>query len=242
MTWVNFNIEHWTAWTPGLTTEQDWIHWANGGSAPENTGQQPDSSFIPAIQRRRFSRLSKMALMVAHQCSNTNHEIPSVFGSRHGELTRTRKLLTDVIDQQPLSPTAFSMSVHNTASGLNSILTGNKAPSTSIAAGEATLENCFMEAYSILKQGFHKKVLVVYADEPVPDDYTQFIEHEEQPIAAAFLVSLNDPRYHLMHASQLEAPTISEMPIFSFLRFLIGHVPNYQLNAEGSQWTWRYDG
>lgn len=242
MTWVNFNIEHWTAWTPGLTTEQDWIHWANGGSLPDNTGQQPDSSFIPAIQRRRFSQLSKMALMVAHQSSDSAKGFPSVFGSRHGELTRTRKLLTDVINQQPLSPTAFSMSVHNTASGLNSILTGNRAPSNSIAAGEATLENSFIEAYGMLKHGLDDKVLVVYADEPVPEDYTSYIDHIEQPVAAAFLVSLNNPVYRLAYTSQSASSTVTEMPIFSFLRFLISHTPSYQLNAEGNQWTWHYDG
>ncbi len=236
MTVVHFNIEQWAAWAPGLDSKENWLQWAKSDALPENNDAQPDASFIPAIQRRRFSRLTKMALNVAHQCQQDNPPMLSIFGSRHGELTRTRKLLDEVIEKQPLSPIGFSMSVHNTASGLNSILTGNKRPSTSIAAGMTTLEQCFIEAYCWLKQG-HQKVLVVYADEPTPSDYQPYMEHTEVPVAAAFVVSLENPEMTLeVKAHDHGLP--KEMPILSFLRFLTLEQESYSLCAEHQQWHW----
>ena len=97
-------------------------------------------------------------------------------------------LLHSICTDDDLSPTAFSMSVHNTASGLFSIQSGNKAPSTAIAAGHDTVVAGFIEACSILAKG-QKEVLLVVTEDQVPDVYRQFSSSGEQPVAAAFILT-----------------------------------------------------
>ena len=53
--------------------------------------------------------------------------MPLVYASRHGETTRNFALLSDTAEQQPLSPTQFSLSVHNAIIGLWSIFQGDSA-------------------------------------------------------------------------------------------------------------------
>jgi hypothetical protein len=245
---ISFYIERWSAWAPGLTIIDDWQEWAQGKRDIDLDGV-PQMAFVPALQRRRLSRLTKQALTVARACDTAQEPLISVFGSRHGELQRTKKLLDDILQQQPLSPTAFSMSVHNTASGLYSILSGNQQPTTSIAAGEATLEHCFIEAFAWLNAEKCNKVLVVYADEPVPEDYKSFIQYPEHPVAAAFLVTLN--KKHSEAQLKLSANCRSvdvidslnpplAMPVLSFLKFLILKSDRYVHMAENYHWDWRY--
>ena len=61
---INFNIAAWRAWAPGLDSVADWQAWSQrpGVLAPSNAA--PDVSFLPAMQRRRLSRLARMAFSV----------------------------------------------------------------------------------------------------------------------------------------------------------------------------------
>ena len=70
-----------------------------------------------------------LSLLARHQTDS------AVFVSRHGELARSMTLLQALADGQALSPTDFSMSVHNTAAGLCSIQGKAAIPMTSLAAG-----------------------------------------------------------------------------------------------------------
>jgi hypothetical protein len=140
----------------------------------------PPVDFIPAMQRRRLSRLSRLSLAAAYSCAGSNHQLPTVFASRHGEIHRTLGLLSDLVQNEPLSPMAFSLSVHNTASGLYSIATGNTAPSTAIAAGLDTLPMAIIEAIGQLQR--HDEVMVVYAEEPLPAEYSQFASDDNSAL------------------------------------------------------------
>lgn len=127
--------------------------------------------FIPVALRRRCSPFSKVTLAVAHAALKNYQgkgSVPTVFASMHGEGEVTKGLLVDLAHQQQLSPMGFSLSVHNTASGLYSIATGNKAASTAIAAGDDTFLMGLCEALMILHQGIADHVLYVCSDEEVP--------------------------------------------------------------------------
>ena len=173
MSWLlQSSLLGWAAWTPGVSTPEEWQEWAAGTRMVADAPDSPPVDFIPAMQRRRLSRLSRLSLAAAYSCAGENHNLPTVFASRHGEIHRTLGLLNDVVQNEPLSPMAFSLSVHNTASGLYSIATGNTAPSTAIAAGLDTLPMAIIEAIGQLQR--HDEVMVVYAEEPLPADYSQF--------------------------------------------------------------------
>ncbi|HQQ73774.1 MAG TPA: beta-ketoacyl synthase chain length factor [Pseudomonadales bacterium] len=169
---ITASLLGWSAWTPGISTPEEWQAWADGTRPIAAAPDSPPVDFIPAMQRRRLSRLSRLSLAAAYSCAGEKHNLPTVFASRHGEIHRTFGLLSDLAQNEPLSPMAFSLSVHNTASGLYSIATGNTAPSTAIAAGLDTLPMALIEAIGQLQR--HEEVMVVYAEEPLPDAYKAF--------------------------------------------------------------------
>ena len=129
-------IEQWRAWAPGLDNAQAWQAWAQAPAVVPDRQEQPECASLPAMQRRRLSRLARMTMEVASPLCNDDEQLPFVFASRHGETTRTFSLLGEVADEQPLSPTQFGLSVHNSIAGQWSILRGQRGESTAIA-GEA---------------------------------------------------------------------------------------------------------
>ncbi|WP_299795067.1 beta-ketoacyl synthase chain length factor [uncultured Shewanella sp.] len=184
-----FTICSWGAWSPLYQQADDWKSWQDVQLAPSSElPSAPKLTQVPAMQRRRYSALTKMQLEVAFQC-DAPQQCRTIFSSRHGELSRTLGLLDNIVEREPLSPTAFSQSVHNTASGIYTILKGNRAASTSIAAGEETLYQALIEAYAQLKQD-PTPLLLVFGDEPVPEVYSQFTDESELPVAMGFLLTL----------------------------------------------------
>jgi hypothetical protein len=142
--------------------------------------------------RRRLSSLSKMALKVAHDCAADCDAVRLVFASRHGELRRTTAILDDIVANQPVSPTAFSLSVLNAMAGVYSIARRDKAPATAISAGAETLGYALLEAYAQYSADPATPVLVVYADEHADSRYGH-IDREVSPGALALLLDRSAP-------------------------------------------------
>ena len=149
---------------------------------------------IPAMQRRRLSRLAKLALNSAMQTLATQHADYIVWVSQYGDEAKTLNILADVLSEQTPSPTQFSTSVHNAISGLYSILCQDATPATSLAG---SWNDGLIEAYAWLKtRPEARQVLLVYYDEALPDIYA-----EHQPFAAfamAAMISLAPANLMLM--------------------------------------------
>ena len=138
---------------------------------------------IPAMQRRRLSRLAKLALNSAMQTLDTHNVDYIVWVSQYGDEAKTLNILEDVLSEQTPSPTQFSTSVHNAISGLYSILCRDATPATSLAGA---WNDGLIEAYAWLKtRPEARQVLLVYYDEALPDIY---IEH--QPFAAFAMAAM----------------------------------------------------
>lgn len=138
---------------------------------------------IPAMQRRRLSRLAKLALNSAMQTLATRKVDYIVWVSQYGDEAKTLNILADVLREQTPSPTQFSTSVHNAISGLYSILCQDATPATSLAG---SWNDGLIEAYAWLKtRPEARQVLLVYYDEALPDIY---IEH--QPFAAFAMAAM----------------------------------------------------
>ena len=138
---------------------------------------------IPAMQRRRLSRLAKLAMNSAMQTLATQHADYIVWVSQYGDEAKTLNILADVLREQTPSPTQFSTSVHNAISGLYSILCRDATPATSLAG---SWNDGLIEAYAWLKtRPEARQVLLVYYDEALPDIY---IEH--QPFAAFAMAAM----------------------------------------------------
>jgi len=185
-----FVILEWAAYADGLTQREDWLAWAQ--EAPQMpaaaVGTVPALSEMPAMMRRRVDRLGRLACQVAYWCQPPVEGAPMVFASRHGDATRSLALLGDLIQQQPLSPTSFGLSVHNAVSALYSIAQGHTHNTVVVAAGRSTVAAALTEAAALLADGA-PEVLVVYYEAPLPSDYAVFQDELVSEYAWAWRVA-----------------------------------------------------
>lgn len=187
------------AWAPHIESDEQWLAWSQAPFTPELLNEKgkpcaPVLKAVPAMQRRRLSYNSKLAMQCALAALPVNEEtgitaqLPSVFASPQGELHKTLSLLDSLRLKEPVSPMGFSLSVHNTAAGLYSIHAGNKAQSSSVAAQEDTLLSGLLEAY-LLSSKEKLPVLFVFSEEALPEQWLPFAQYDVFPHAFACLLS-----------------------------------------------------
>lgn len=173
-----FSVEAWSAFAPGLTDDEAWLQWARASWLPHGDGV-PELEEMPAMQRRRVERLGRAALQVAWRCQREDEpEIPLVFATRHGDIGRTHRMLAELAQEQPLSPTQFGLSTHNAIPaqyGIARALHGNYVV---VSAGAESAEAAVVEAQALLADGA-SAVLAVVFDGPTPDDYAAFRDEPE---------------------------------------------------------------
>ncbi len=191
---VGFSIINWDAWAPGVVNHDQWKEWAKDKiSISADYSTTPPIDNIQPMQARRLSNLTKMSLKVALACTKKGENIESVFASRYGEWTQTLKLLRSISDKEDVSPAGFSMSVHNTAGGIYSIINENTAAYSAIAGCSATFEAALIEALGRLQT--QKNVLLVVAEEAIPPIYEGIFPEPVVPYAVGLLLcSKDDPR------------------------------------------------
>jgi hypothetical protein len=117
-----------------------------------------------------------------------------VFASRYGEYQRTFGILEDIVSREGASPAAFSVSVHNTPSGIVGIATGNQAPSTTVAAHAATVEAGFLEAAMQRFEIENQDIIFIFVDEPLPEIYGRFTSPDDQAYALGLRMSATADR------------------------------------------------
>jgi hypothetical protein len=188
---MEFRIDQCNAWAPGLDTDEAWQAWARNPTRLPDNNEQPACEFLPPMQRRRLSRLARMTMHVAWPLCGEHEQLPFVFASRHGETPRTFALLSDIADEQPLSPTQFGLSVHNAIAGQWSILRGQRGESVAIAGEADTFEHAMVEAALLLGDGA-PAVVVVVAEETPPAAYEGWIQDVPFSYAVALRVGSID--------------------------------------------------
>lgn len=150
----------------------------------------PKVDWIPAIQRRRLSPFIKMFLHCAYNAGKGSAELPAVFSSRHGDMHKTSGLLNSLAENEALSPTAFSLSVHNAAAGLLNIFMENTSASTTISAGKNSFFMGVIDAYIKLKTGKYDEILMVHCDQVLPSEYLRFQDEKQVDHSVAFIMRL----------------------------------------------------
>ncbi|MGL4768079.1 MAG: beta-ketoacyl synthase chain length factor [Formosimonas sp.] len=229
---MQFSIQHWAAWAPNLDTQEAWQAWAQNPFPLDNDGQ-PETPEIPAMQRRRMNRLSKMAYWVTQKIPNSA-TLPQIYCSRHGDFSRTVELLAQLANNEPLSSTHFALSVHNAVGGGISILQNNLAPISSLAAGENRIGAALQEACNHLTE-YEQVVVVVYDDLP-PEIGACLKPPTQAPYAFALLITRGTD-----FSCQFSAnPTIDHHELSTDLQFLAFLLAKKSLNytVNGVQWQW----
>jgi hypothetical protein len=240
---VTFSIARHAAWAPGLTSPTDWSGWIAAPWRIE-AGAEPKVAAMPAMLRRRAGALGKMALEVAYECLGQRTDVPTVFCSRHGEVARAVELLTDLAQDEPLSPTGFGLAVHNATAGLFSIARSDRANHVALCGGSASVEHAVIEACGLLADGAPMVLLVVY-DAALPPVLSQFEDCDEQPYAFAWvMVPAAGHPIRLSWCAEAGAPAAPGQGMpggLEVLRFQLGGESRMERSAAARRWTWSRD-
>ena len=244
---MDFTIKQCVAWGGGLTTTQDWQSYAQGELSLSDSQELPALKQIPAMQRRRLSPFAKLALHCAlSSADECLTSVPSVFASRHGDLAKTSKLISDVAAKEDLSPTQFGLSVHNAVGGLFSIYSGNKAPLTAVSAGEDTFFTAIVDALCKLAANEYSQILVVFTETLVPEIYQKYIAQDEVAIACALLLEpagQGDEVYSLSLQAKQESDKDKvqaenqRLQVLDFLNFY--YSSSTQVNVKSKRHSWQ---
>ena len=146
--------------------------WASGERSADH--EAPTGEIVPKRQRRRASLLSKaLADAFAEALASSELEpssVASVFGAAIGEAATMVGLLDQMWgDAAMLSPMRFATSVHNAASGVVSIATGNRGFTTAIGADFDTPAMALFEGIGLVLAR-DESVIVCCGDESPPED------------------------------------------------------------------------
>jgi hypothetical protein len=240
-----FTIKDWSAFAPGLTHKPEWMAWAANPFLPH--GQAiPALAEMPPMQRRRVDKLGRMALQVAWWCQQDRDEnVPLVFASRHGDLSRTYGMLRSLAQEQPLSPTHFGLSTHNAIAAQYSIARNLCGNCVCVSAGTATAEAAVVEVLGLLADGFEEVLVVVY-DCPLPEGYAAYGDEPEAAFAWTARIGragTGDVRYSLQvdgSERRVGTQTARLLPAgLEVLRFLIGDLHILEHEENGRAWLWR---
>lgn len=237
---LTFNITACYAWAPGLDGRNAWRQWAKRGGEIGTAGV-PRLPMVPPMLGRRLSSHAKIALHVACGCLDNDLEraanVQSVFASRNGELETTVPILDAITRNEPVSPTAFSLSVHNTAAGFFSLVAKNRLASTALACGRDTFTLGLIAAVAAAERSPDIPLLYVMSDVPVPPIYQEFAEPGEPPLGVALLIDkLGSVRVDC-YSSQASNPSrCNEMPALTFLRWFFTDTADVTLMTRGQRW------
>jgi len=235
---ITFNIAQWRAWAPGLESADDWHAWCQAPVLLPASDASPDVSFLPAMQRRRLSRLARMAFSVGWPLAESLQDLPLVFISRHGETPRTLDILSDLANDEPLSPTQFSLSVHNAVIGLWSILRNETSEMTALAASGDGLEHGMLEAAALLNEGAPAVLLVITEEQP-PEAYAGWIHDVPFPYALGLLLTPGDEWQLELNSGAVPLSQTQWPHALNLLRTLLTEQATCQHAWKNRVWNWQ---
>lgn len=236
---ISFNIEQWNAYAPGMVTTEDWQTWFRGQHHIDDAVAPEVMKSVSPMLRRRFSKLGKVAMGAALPLLNEVDHIPSIFASRHGDTETTLSLLKTMGMDEAVSPTSFSLAVHNAVGGLYSIARKDTSPINAIAASEGLVVQALIE--SALQLQDYERVLCVIYDIELPELYRPYCQSEPFPHAVAMILGregdnqcvLTDfAKTESQEASAAESLTES----IQLVNFLLDQSNVCRYSVRGRQW------
>lgn len=234
---MKLNIKSWAVWMP-VSTDADSV-------AAISKEQQPALADVPAMTRRRLSRMTKIAFDVALAATakagiEKDQPVDSIFTSRHGDLHKTLGLLQQLAANEELSPSQFALSVHNAISGQYSIFCQNQASSNAIAAGPDSLHYALLEAAArFATEPELCYLMVVYADEPVPEPYQAACPDPSKTIGLALLLHKEQgDGFNLLTQADADASTSADQAQ-QLLPLLRGELSELAIVGQRRRWHWQ---
>ena len=188
----NLYISDITAWAPGPGSDKSlWTEWAKGNVSISLSTESPKLEYTSPLFRRRLSQITKMTVHVIHELIEQTHidkETKLVFISLRGEIARTFSVTKGLIQDNMILPAGFSLSVFNTPVSSATIAFSLKGGYSVIYPSGEDFSQAFKAAVSPVLAGTEKKIILVYADELVPDEYGDKRPAENIPLSFACLI------------------------------------------------------
>jgi hypothetical protein len=192
------------------------------------------------LLRRRASFADCIALRVAFDVASSYGPMPAVFCSRRGEVHRAVEILESVAKNEPLSPTAFGLSVHNTAATLYSIARCDTSYASALAAGQDSLAEGVFEACGVLGAGAERVLLVAY-DDILPKQFARFADEADRSAALSLVIEPSGKNAYSVELSRSEnSPALRpESQTLGVARFLRGDARELEMLSGSRRWMWR---
>jgi hypothetical protein len=235
---LGFTLQHWCLWQSKETPFGEF--WPGGEVLPYNGGRA-DVSFLPMMQSRRLSPLARAVSAVAwhslQQCGN----MPSVFLSSHGESQYYFEMLQGMAGGEGVSPSRFSLCVHNAIAGLSSIHSASYLPYVSLAGGTEGLFAAFLEAGGILLET--SKVLVVWYEQALPDAYQAYLTTSETTFALSMILTRGGGPGHQLRLARRpgKGGSNAEDCTTSLVQTILEGRRSAVCHLEQSIWQWSLD-
>ncbi len=203
-------------WAPGLEDKPEkWEKWLKGEDMIEKSTSAPKLEYTDPLFRRRLSQISKMTVHVVHELLEKyafDKDTKLVFVSLRGEIAREFSINKGIINENMILPAGFSLSVFNTPIALAAIAFGLTGGYSAVYPSKSDFSSALKNAFAPVLCGDEEKIVLVYADELVPECYGV----DSTPLAFAALVSSekNENNFEL-------ADIIEERSLFDFLKALL---------------------
>ncbi|MCK5831600.1 MAG: beta-ketoacyl synthase chain length factor [Methylococcales bacterium] len=225
----DFKVQRWSVWPPQNDQKTDPLV------------QDELLSSIPKMLKRRLSPLARTVFCAINLCIDKNTNIPTIFSSTHGELAKSFKMMEMIEGGEEISPTAFSLSVHNSIAGLFSMAYKNKLQSTVIAPGEEGIAAAFIEATGLFDEGYSEVLIVLYDDPLVsfyPEEPYKLSTNESCVVALSLSnVGLGIPlRFSIQEQKGDDGEQPLQVPLL--IQFLSENKENLIIHTPRHSWCW----
>ena len=194
-----------------------------------------DLAKIPPMQRRRLSGAAKCAFSLLSSFESI--DMPVIFSSYEGEINRCFELETALAKAEPVSPTSFSLSVHNAISSLLSIEAKNHNEILAISSF-SPVEDALQAAFLRLNDGYEKVLILAY-HESISQSY--FDEQKPSFMLALVVSKAKDKRVLTLKRVEKEEE-ISENLLQSFIvNFDPNEAKTWQSSSHFASWNFSYE-
>lgn len=189
----NLYLSDITTWAPGLESDEAlWKEWCKGKISITQSTESPKLEYTSPLFRRRLSQITKMTVHVIHgllEKSNIDKNTKIVFMSLRGEISKSLSVAETLIMENTVLPASFSLSVFNTPVSSATLAFGLKGGYSVIYPSKGDFSQAVKAALAPVLAGTEKEIILVYADELVPEAYGDKRPEENIPLAFACIVS-----------------------------------------------------
>ena len=238
-THLGFTLQHWCLWQSEETPSRGC--WPSGAVLPCNGGSA-DVGVLPMMQRRRLSPLARAASAVAWRCRQHGGDMPSVFFSSHGESQYYFEMLEGLAAGEEVSPSRFSLCVHNAIAGLSSFHSESFLPYVSLVGGTEGIFAAFLEAAGCLLET--PKVLVVCYGQPLPEAYRPYLATSGMTWALGLVLAGSGDsglKLRLTRRAGNGAAAVVEDGAQSLIQAILDGRRGSHCQLDRSVWRWRLD-